>query len=75
MAECVKGIKQWTVNTEGCNSEFFSHLHTEEFSKAMEAKYVFQCSKLKIISSLNMEHENVNGVISRIILVLGVFLG
>lgn len=74
MAECVKGIKQGTVNPEGCNREFFSHLHTEEFAKTMKAKYVCQCSKLKIISSLNMEHENVNGVISRLILVPGVFL-
>lgn len=52
MAECVKGVKQVSINTEGSN-EFFRHVHTEEYAEAMKAKYAFHCSKLEIISSLN----------------------
>lgn len=51
--ECVQGLKQVTISVEGCNSEFFIHLPTAEFANKRKANYAFQCSKLKIISSLN----------------------
>lgn len=49
----VKAFSKWSVaiNTEGSNNEFFRHFHTE-FANALKGKYVFQCSKWRIISSL-----------------------